>query len=330
MAAKRAPTTACSLRHRDGYAVYVGHLSKRDESLRLICPMGHWPHTGERVALPTQLHREFVAECTDEAGCLRFANRYGLLRLDTKGTAEYTWPDASGAVRFGLAERVDDWMRERIELERHLMLWEALLRREAETILRLTGEVLETAPLFPPSMELLEEPDPGPPSRGAVAHAPAALQPELVFGQEDRELVWLWRAATETRDISPQARLRALKDLGFEVLGLSVTGHLRHHRVTLALSRARHSAPHRARVRQKGKAMPFIPRAYSLAGFIWASLAMEISLPYAYRVCAGCGILMAIHPDTSRHDRRTCSGRCRTRVSKRKRKRVSTAASGPR
>jgi len=103
--------------------------------------------------------------------------------------------------------------------------------------------------------------------------------------------------------------------LGWTLLGLSITAHLRSLHVVPTLVRS--GLPPAARSRQVGSA-PMALEFYAphLLGLFWVQLATAISKQVTFRQCRGCGGYLTIHRDGYRSNRWTCSNACRQRVSR--------------
>jgi len=105
------------------------------------------------------------------------------------------------------------------------------------------------------------------------------------------------------------------RQLGWTLLGLSITAHLRSLHVVPTLVQS--GLPPAARSRQVGSA-PMALEFYAphLLGLFWLQLATAVSKQVTYRQCRGCGNHLAIHRDGYRRHRWTCSNACRQRVSR--------------
>jgi len=105
------------------------------------------------------------------------------------------------------------------------------------------------------------------------------------------------------------------RQLGWTLLGLSITAHLRSLHVVPMLVRS--GLPSAARSRQVGS-VPMALEFYAphLLGLFWLQLATAVSKQVTFRQCRGCGSYLAIHRDGYRSNRWTCSNACRQRVSR--------------
>lgn len=289
--------------HKCGYVVVDAFLLGNRSSKRAIAPVDA-STIGRIVRVPGDAYRRFAAVRT-EVQIASFANDYGFL-----GCAADE-PDYSYLVHGGLqlngwtAESVMAWRRHSSMLRKHVRLWDAV-KKGAFSELSLLVPHLLTSSFLPPLPQ-------GYPVAAWSAYKSRSSggRPTLLIGQEMKALRVGWRAVSQAQ--SQSARNRRMRQLGWSVLGLSVTAHLRANMVIPALTPVSVVTVQTARPRG-GRPMAIVPTAHTLIGALWIQLAVAVTKGLEYRQCAGCGGELTIHPSENRTNRRTCSDACRSKV----------------